>query len=60
MSKRKTIKRRVYISTGSHDKVFMFYTGNIATLYPKLLWVFNEKITPDLIPATLTYKAKAK
>jgi len=59
MKKTNIIKHKVYIDIGSHDKIFMFYIGEIAQKYPTLLHVYNEKISEDLVEATLVYKKRA-
>lgn len=60
MTKKKEVRKRVYISVGSHGKIFEFSGGRVADMYPTLLWVFDKKITDDLIPATIIYKVRTK
>lgn len=57
ITKRKKEKRiRVWVDIGSHGLPFMFFSGDIAERYPKLLHVYHKKISKDLKRATLIYK----
>lgn len=61
MSKPKNKKKKLYTMTayadiGSHKKIFMFSGGNIAEKYPTLLHIYLQKVTPDLIPITISYE----
>jgi len=47
---------KVYVSIGSHGLPFMFDIGHIGERYPTLLHVYHKQVTPDLVPATLTFK----
>jgi len=49
-------KMKVYVSIGSHGLPFMFDIGHIGERYPTLLHVYHKQVTPDLVPATLTFK----
>jgi hypothetical protein len=54
--KKKIRRMRAYASFGSHNGIFMFESGPVGDKYPKLLWVFKEKIEPDLRPIIIEYK----
>lgn len=52
----KTHKMKGYADIGSHNKIFMFSAGSVAEKYPTLLHIYAEKVSPDLIPVTITFK----
>ena len=49
---KKTRKVKAWCDIGSHGYIFAFENGN----YPKMMHVYSEKVSPDLIPCVITYK----
>jgi hypothetical protein len=55
--KRKFRKVRAWADMGSHGGIFIFHSGPAALLgYRTLMHIYNEPVTPDLVPVTITYK----
>lgn len=49
-------KVRAWADVGSHGGIFMFEVGLVADRYPKLLHIYHEKVSPNLIPVTIIYQ----
>ena len=49
------VEVKAWADIGSHNKIFMFELGPVASKYPTLLHVYKNKITPDLVPVTISY-----
>lgn len=46
---------RAWAYVGSHGGIFEFAMGPVAEKYPKLMHIYSEKVTNDLIPITIIY-----
>lgn len=54
--KKKTKTVKAWADVGSHGGIFVFEVGPVASRYPKLMHIFYEKISADLIPVKITYE----
>lgn len=55
-TRKKTIK--AWASIGSHNDIFIFAAGPVATRYPYLMQVYSARVSDDLIPITISYEVK--
>ena len=57
-ARKKTVKKtKAWADVGSNGGIFYFAGGPVASRYPSLLQVYQEKITDDLVPVWIISRA---
>jgi len=56
MGQTKKRKIKAWADVGSNGGIFVFELGPVARQYPRLMHIYDRKISKDLIPVTITYE----